>query len=79
MHLLDNYNLLEFVIKQMMKIIRDLKMTKFGKQRFGVLCGYEGKECLIGLRPLDLHCVSIFGGISCGIPIGVDGLHMINL
>jgi hypothetical protein len=45
------------MIKQMMKIIRDLKMTKFGKQRFGVLCGYEGKKCLIGLGPSDVHCV----------------------
>ncbi len=54
-------------------------MTKFDKQRFGVLCGYEGKECLIDSGPLDAHYVSIFGGVSSGTPVGANGLHMINL
>jgi hypothetical protein len=54
-------------------------MTKFCKQRSGVLCGYEGRKCLTGSRPSNAHCVSIFGGVSYGTPIGVDGLHMTNL
>jgi len=54
-------------------------MTKFGKQRSGVLFGYEGRECLIGSGPPDAHCVYVFGGVSSGTPVGADGLHMINL
>jgi hypothetical protein len=54
-------------------------VTKFGKQRSGVLCGYEGTEYLIGSGPLDAHCVYVFGGVSSGTPVGADGLHMINL
>ncbi len=47
-------------------------MTKFGKQRSGVLCGFEGRECLIGSGPPDAHCVSIFGHVSSGTH-GADG------
>lgn len=54
-------------------------MTKFGKQRSRVSCGYEGRKCLTCSRPSYAHCVSIFCGVSYGIPIGVDGLHMTNL
>ncbi len=43
-------------------------MTKFGKQRFGVLCGYKGKECLIDSGPLDAPLdVADFGGVSSGL------------
>jgi hypothetical protein len=54
-------------------------VTKFGKQRSGVVSGYEGRECLIGSGPPDAHCVYVFGGLSSGTPVGADGLHMINL
>jgi hypothetical protein len=34
---------------------------------------------LVNLKPLDVPCVFIFGGVSFGTPIGANGLHMINL
>jgi hypothetical protein len=34
---------------------------------------------LVGLRLLDAPCVYVFGGVSFGTPIGVNGLHMIDL
>jgi hypothetical protein len=34
---------------------------------------------LVGSRPLNARCVSIFGGVSSRILVGADGLHMINL
>ncbi len=33
----------------------------------------------VGSRPPNAPCVSIFGGVSSRIPVGADGLQMINL
>jgi hypothetical protein len=34
---------------------------------------------LVGSRASNAPCVFIFGGVSSRIPVGADGLHMINL
>jgi len=50
-----------------------LRTIKFGKQIFVGLSGDKGREHLIILKPLNAHCVFVFGGVlSMGL-VGAMG------
>jgi hypothetical protein len=41
------------------RLLRISRVTKFGKQRSCVLCGFEGRECLI-IQDLRIHPMHLF-------------------
>ncbi len=48
-------------------------MTKFNKQSYVGLSGYEGKEHLNILGSSNAHCVSVLGIVSYVNKVGVMG------